>query len=420
MDNKPFNRETEAHWREQLPTDDLRVFNQAWELAVQYHEVGRMQEAVEFFLVSAALLEKNGCWPEKIFQTVMRLDGDNEMAASRLKPEARQETRTKIFVEHVMARHTEQEINTLLADERARNWVTPPRESQQTCPECGMGVPHGVRVCAMCGAPIGATYRKRSTASYGFFDANALDAPAAATAAQPADAAASQQTAHPAPAPQASTPAASPVAETALPPNTAVPPFVVLSPDASRTTLASSNAAQVTLGTASGCLGAALDATLVDGLDARHVTIEKGADGFHLHDLDSRTGVFLVVENSVSCGAGQVFQVGVQRLRVEPPPRDGGIAVAHLSNNSVEQTAIIKVAQNSLSIGRADCDLTFPNDHYLSPTHARIIRQDQQLHLQDLASRWGTFLKLPPETTLPPGRTIRVGRLMVRLQNDSG
>lgn len=139
---------------EELWESEQAFYASAMELATRYQEVGRAQEAVEYYFVAAALMERQGQHPREIYKTILMLDNDNSLAASRLEPDATRKARAAIFVQHVLSRHTPEQIQSVLIDERARNFVTPPRGEQQSCPDCGMGVPPGSSVCEMCGASL--------------------------------------------------------------------------------------------------------------------------------------------------------------------------------------------------------------------------------------------------------------------------
>lgn len=74
------------------------------------------------------------------------------------------------------------------------------------------------------------------------------------------------------------------------------------------------------------------------------------------------------------------------------------------------------------TIGRAECDITFPQDTLLSDDHASITYRDGSYFLRDDGSRAGTYLKVAPgrAVVVGDGALIRAGRqiLLVRRDDD--
>lgn len=71
-----------------------------------------------------------------------------------------------------------------------------------------------------------------------------------------------------------------------------------------------------------------------------------------------------------------------------------------------------------LRIGKqADCNVSLPEDAYLSRRHARLYSQNGQLLLEDLGSSNGTFLKLARPIPLQVGDQIVVGKTTLRIVN---
>ncbi|MBZ5515776.1 MAG: FHA domain-containing protein [Acidobacteriia bacterium] len=62
------------------------------------------------------------------------------------------------------------------------------------------------------------------------------------------------------------------------------------------------------------------------------------------------------------------------------------------------------------SIGRSNCDITFSADALLSPRHASLAVRKEKLHLRDLGSQNGTFIKQRESTDLADGDVFLIGR----------
>jgi pSer/pThr/pTyr-binding forkhead associated (FHA) protein len=59
--------------------------------------------------------------------------------------------------------------------------------------------------------------------------------------------------------------------------------------------------------------------------------------------------------------------------------------------------------------GRGDCPISFPDDPFLSPTHANFVYADNQLIVRDERSLNGVFVRISGTAELVPGATVLVG-----------
>lgn len=67
-------------------------------------------------------------------------------------------------------------------------------------------------------------------------------------------------------------------------------------------------------------------------------------------------------------------------------------------------------------IGRADADIVFPNDPYMSPIHARLEWRDERLWLRDLGSRNGSWIFIDQPWKLTDGDMILAGTQVLRFR----
>jgi pSer/pThr/pTyr-binding forkhead associated (FHA) protein len=72
--------------------------------------------------------------------------------------------------------------------------------------------------------------------------------------------------------------------------------------------------------------------------------------------------------------------------------------------------------------GRGECPISFPDDPFLSPTHANFLYVDGQLVARDMGSLNGIFVRITGKVDLIAGATILVGEqvLSIRPAPDSG
>jgi pSer/pThr/pTyr-binding forkhead associated (FHA) protein len=73
-----------------------------------------------------------------------------------------------------------------------------------------------------------------------------------------------------------------------------------------------------------------------------------------------------------------------------------------------------RLDRNETVIGRAEGDVTFPHDGFMSGRHARIIRRDGRYFLVDEGSRNGSFIRIHEEIELEPGDTLLIGKQVLR------
>jgi pSer/pThr/pTyr-binding forkhead associated (FHA) protein len=65
-------------------------------------------------------------------------------------------------------------------------------------------------------------------------------------------------------------------------------------------------------------------------------------------------------------------------------------------------------------IGRAEGQVIFPHDGYVSNRHASVIRRNGRYYLIDDNSRNGTFIRIDREVELKPGDTFLIGKQVLR------
>ena len=59
--------------------------------------------------------------------------------------------------------------------------------------------------------------------------------------------------------------------------------------------------------------------------------------------------------------------------------------------------------------GRGECPISFPDDPFLSPTHANFIYANGQLTVRDEESLNGVFVRISDAVTIGPGATVLIG-----------
>ena len=113
-------------------------------------------------------------------------------------------------------------------------------------------------------------------------------------------------------------------------------------------------------------------------------------------------------------------QQKAQRARPQRPPRAGRGAPQRLlvTGGSLAGTSI-GLADQQITIGRANDATLVLSDDYASSRHARLFPQNGQWIVEDLGSTNGTYLdrqKVTQPTPVPAGVPIRIGKTVLELR----
>ncbi len=92
-----------------------------------------------------------------------------------------------------------------------------------------------------------------------------------------------------------------------------------------------------------------------------------------------------------------------------------GPTIAVLDRSGQPQRSI-NVDGAEATIGRADGEIRFPDDVFLSPVHAQLSMRDGQLFVRDLGSRNGTWLYQTEPYKLQDGDTVLIGSQILRFR----
>ena len=166
-------------------------------------------------------------------------------------------------------------------------------------------------------------------------------------------------------------------------------------------------------------------------LSPRHAEFQLGAQGLVVKDLRSLNGIFVKISGEEPLESGDVIRIGQELLRFEiiapPTPLEDGTEVAGTPNPGFWGRLSVVVGRDvdgsafplfgdAIVMGRERGDILFPEDGYVSGTHARISLRDGRVYLADVGSSNGTFLRVRGERTLPTGAFILMGQQLFRAE----
>jgi pSer/pThr/pTyr-binding forkhead associated (FHA) protein len=166
-------------------------------------------------------------------------------------------------------------------------------------------------------------------------------------------------------------------------------------------------------------------------LSPRHGEFLVGPQGVSIKDLRSLNGIFLKITQEEALESGDIFRIGQELLRFEiisaPQPLEDGTEVMGTPNPGFWGRLSVVVGRDvdgsafplfgdAIVLGRERGDVLFPEDGYVSGSHARIAINEGQVYLSDLGSSNGTFLRIRAERRLSAGSFVLMGQQLFRVE----
>jgi pSer/pThr/pTyr-binding forkhead associated (FHA) protein len=174
------------------------------------------------------------------------------------------------------------------------------------------------------------------------------------------------------------------------------------------------------------------DDTLVS---PRHANFIYRDGKLFVRDEGSANGVFLRIRAPVTIDSGGMFLVGEQLLQVEAsapdfgpqPDSEGTYFYASPKRASKlrllqrlrggEIGIIFRARGETITLGRENNDVNFPDDPFISGHHAQVaIGPDGRFVLTDQGSKNGTFVRISDEAPLVHGDYVFIGQQLLRVE----
>jgi pSer/pThr/pTyr-binding forkhead associated (FHA) protein len=148
-------------------------------------------------------------------------------------------------------------------------------------------------------------------------------------------------------------------------------------------------------------------------------------------DLGSLNGIFVKITHEEEIQSGTMFRIGQELLRFDaippPQPSEDGTEIMGSPNPGFWGRLTLVVGRDQdgsafplfgdgLVFGRERGDILFPEDGYVSGTHARLSYRGGRFFLEDLGSSNGTFLRIRGERSLEPDTMLLMGQQLFRLE----
>ncbi|MEM1415043.1 MAG: FHA domain-containing protein [Myxococcota bacterium] len=168
-------------------------------------------------------------------------------------------------------------------------------------------------------------------------------------------------------------------------------------------------------------------------LSPRHANFIYQGEKLVVRDEGSTNGVYLRVRGEAPLQAGSLFLCGEQVFRVEGAPADTAgpdpdqtyfysspkkpttCMITQLIEGGYE--GMVHCAKEGVvRIGREDADMNFPEDIYMSGSHAEVRAEGGGFKLVDLDSRNGTYVRIQGEHELQHGDYLFLGHQLLRVE----
>jgi pSer/pThr/pTyr-binding forkhead associated (FHA) protein len=168
-------------------------------------------------------------------------------------------------------------------------------------------------------------------------------------------------------------------------------------------------------------------------LSPRHANFFYRNDKLFVRDEKSMNGIYVCMREPTAVRSGTIFMAGEQVFRVEEvspfddsptadgtyffvsPRREAALRVVQVLEGGGDGM-IVHSRDNQVVIGREGGDMNFPNDPYISSTHVKVEYRGGKLHLTDLGSKNGTYVRIDGERELSQGDYVFLGRQLLRVE----
>ncbi len=182
--------------------------------------------------------------------------------------------------------------------------------------------------------------------------------------------------------------------------------------------------------------GADIDFGDDDFLAGRHAVLFYESGRLFVQPLATTNGVYKRILDQSELESGDAFRIGQELLRFElvrdmvgpverdadgtiglasPLPPDTWGRLAQLVSLEDVGSAFL-LSGDEIFLGRERGDITFPEDGYVSGSHAVIVRRGGRFFLKDLGSSNGTYVRLKAKAGLDDGDLILAGQQLFRIE----
>jgi pSer/pThr/pTyr-binding forkhead associated (FHA) protein len=169
-------------------------------------------------------------------------------------------------------------------------------------------------------------------------------------------------------------------------------------------------------------------------LSPRHAVFDLNAGGLEITDSSSLNGIFLKITAETEIKHNDLFRIGQELIQfqaiadappVMPPTKDGTVVIGSpdpgywgriiLITGRARVGNAFPLSEDAVVLGRERADILFPEDGFVSGTHARLSTRDGKFYLTDLGSSNGTYIRIYVPTQLRSDDHILMGQQLYRV-----
>jgi pSer/pThr/pTyr-binding forkhead associated (FHA) protein len=165
-------------------------------------------------------------------------------------------------------------------------------------------------------------------------------------------------------------------------------------------------------------------------LSPKHAEFFLSEAGLEVRDHRSLNGVFVRITEEESLESGDCFRIGQELLRFDAinplTPLEDGTEIIGTPNPGYWGRLSVVVGRDldgpafplfdeTARLGRERGDILFPEDGYVSGAHCQLAVHDGRVHLKDLGSSNGTFLRVRESRVVPSGSLMLMGQQLFRV-----
>ncbi len=164
-----------------------------------------------------------------------------------------------------------------------------------------------------------------------------------------------------------------------------------------------------------------------------HARISIEGSQVFVEDLSEGRGVYVRLVATYTLQDGDEIVTGAQRFKFNEQKHAVAAAAATgtkivdmqsmldqpvaelVSQAESDEPQRYPLLEESVTWGRNKGTYVFPEDRFMSRTHARVYQRGEDFFLEDLGSRNGTFVRVRGKAPVPIGTSIRVGGQILRV-----
>lgn len=115
-----------------------------------------------------------------------------------------------------------------------------------------------------------------------------------------------------------------------------------------------------------------------------------------------------------TCGAQ--LETGLARPSSRPAPRTEFLVRLVLVDETGNTQQTYETRRVDTTVGRTEADISFPDDQFLSPLHAKLSWENSHLVVRDLGSRNGTWVFMEAPHRLADGDLLLIGSQLIKFR----